>query len=355
MCKIKATKIKSNPTEDNNQYNTRHVQGKGNQNQINKQLKALRIFHQTPDLREQENAVWDKFRLGSLESFNPATQKIYQLLPTIIHTQSKGRQKLPLSYGQFDEHLVLIRKNKGLWRSESRKLQQQHSSKEIPRSKQQQDLTQSSTDRKKKILPWLITHGSSEPDHGKPKWRHLTKCLGCTPAALKTEALQNVSWGREKEIPRWRTRPGPELHWCAWAPIPWEKKWLDREAQWQNDSARVTESKKPTAKENGPAQIEQVKAVHAGIAAWREHKQEAKKIQQEYQSRRRLLSDRREELGSGLQNPRSGTGERKPETCQHNGNQRKQPGTGDFTRAVTHRAVVALGGHRLLHGKGKTR
>jgi hypothetical protein len=86
MCKVKATKIKSNPTEDNNQYNTRHVQGKGNQNQINKQLKVLRIFHQTPDLREQENAVWDKFRLGSLESFNPATQKIYQLLPTIIHT-----------------------------------------------------------------------------------------------------------------------------------------------------------------------------------------------------------------------------------------------------------------------------
>jgi hypothetical protein len=117
----------------------------------------------------------------------------------------------------------------------------------------------------------------------------------------------------------------------------------------------VTESKKPTAKENGPAQIEQVKAVHAGIAAWREHKQEAKKIQQEYQSRRRLLSDRREELGSGLQNPRSGTGARKTETCQHNGNQRKQPGTGDFTRAVTHRAVVPLGGHRLLHGKGKTR
>jgi hypothetical protein len=57
MCKVKATKIKSNPTEDNNQYNTRHVQGKGNQNQINKQLKVLRIFHQTPDLREQENAV----------------------------------------------------------------------------------------------------------------------------------------------------------------------------------------------------------------------------------------------------------------------------------------------------------
>jgi hypothetical protein len=57
MCKVKATKIKSNPTEDNNQYNTRHVQGKGNQNQINKQLKVLRIFHQTPYLREQENAV----------------------------------------------------------------------------------------------------------------------------------------------------------------------------------------------------------------------------------------------------------------------------------------------------------
>jgi hypothetical protein len=97
-----------------------------------------------------------------------------------------------------------------------------------------------------------------------------------------------------------------------------------------------------------------VKVVHVGITAWRENKQEVKKFQQEYQSRRWLLSDRRGAWIWAAESTERNQG-KKTKTCQHNRNQQKQPGTGDFTRAAAHRAVVALAGHRLLHGKGKTR
>jgi adenosine deaminase len=63
-----------------------------NQNQANKQLKALRIFHRTPDVRDKETNTRAQRALEKLESFDPATQEQYRLLPAIIDTQWNADQ-----------------------------------------------------------------------------------------------------------------------------------------------------------------------------------------------------------------------------------------------------------------------
>jgi hypothetical protein len=67
-----------------------------------------------------------------------------------------------------------------------------------------QDSTQSSTDRMKKILPWLITQGSSEPDHGKLKWRKAPhEVLGQhTGSAEKW----SKDWGFQRRTEEWTHR-----------------------------------------------------------------------------------------------------------------------------------------------------
>jgi hypothetical protein len=63
------------------------VQGKGNQNQANKQLKALRTFHQTPGVCDKETNTRTLRTLEKLESFDLVTQEQYRLPPARINTQ----------------------------------------------------------------------------------------------------------------------------------------------------------------------------------------------------------------------------------------------------------------------------
>jgi hypothetical protein len=49
------------------------VRDNGNQNQANKQLNALRIFYQTPDVRDKETDTRVQRALEKLKSFDPTT------------------------------------------------------------------------------------------------------------------------------------------------------------------------------------------------------------------------------------------------------------------------------------------
>jgi hypothetical protein len=59
------------------------------QNRVKRQLKSSQSFHRTPHGRELENTMWTQFKLVKLESFSPATQELYNLLPATIYTQLK--------------------------------------------------------------------------------------------------------------------------------------------------------------------------------------------------------------------------------------------------------------------------
>jgi hypothetical protein len=81
-----------NRSGNTNQCQQEHMQGKGNQNQINKQLKTLCTFHETPSVCKLENMVWVQYGLGNLESFDLVTQEIYWFHPATIHTQEHERK-----------------------------------------------------------------------------------------------------------------------------------------------------------------------------------------------------------------------------------------------------------------------
>jgi hypothetical protein len=59
----------------------------GDKNRIDEQFIPSQTFHRTPGGRVQETTAGEQFEPRNLESFDPVTQDLYQLLPAMIHTQ----------------------------------------------------------------------------------------------------------------------------------------------------------------------------------------------------------------------------------------------------------------------------
>jgi hypothetical protein len=59
------------------------------ENRIEKQFMSSQTFHRTPGGCVQEITVREQFKPRILESFNPATQELFQHHPATIHTQRK--------------------------------------------------------------------------------------------------------------------------------------------------------------------------------------------------------------------------------------------------------------------------
>jgi hypothetical protein len=60
-------------------------------NWIKKQFISSQTFHRTPDERVRKTTAEEQFEPQNLESFDPATQKLYRFHPTTIHTQEQEK------------------------------------------------------------------------------------------------------------------------------------------------------------------------------------------------------------------------------------------------------------------------
>jgi hypothetical protein len=62
-----------------------------NENRIEEQFISSQPFHRTTGGRIREVTAGVKFEPQNLESFNPVTQELYQLLPATIHTTDSSK------------------------------------------------------------------------------------------------------------------------------------------------------------------------------------------------------------------------------------------------------------------------